>query len=249
MVWRASGYLVIGYRLSRFGYRAMAIGLSAIGSGYREIGLSGIELSRAAVRAVLVVAGALALAVAAAGTAAAQDSPVDRGARVRSLAAGWGTAWKFGIPGYGKTITDAEFVAFHPSLGWFVIPRGEVFGEAALFAYYQPEGNVAVGPLAIGGRYHFGDDGPWLPFVSGGAGLIFTSLDVPELDRTLNFQVIYGGGVRWRPGGRNPTWRLEIRNHHISNAGTAGENLGLNALMVIGGVEWILGDKTLSGSR
>ena len=173
-------------------------------------------------------------------SAAAQDGPLDRGARARSLALGWGTAWKFGIPGYGKTITDAEFVALHPSLGWFVIDRGEVFGEAALFAYYQPVGNIAVGPLAIGGRYHFRDTGRLLPFVSGGAGLIFTALDIVELDRTFNFQVIYGGGVRWRPDGRNPTWRLEVRNHHISNAGTAGENLGINALMVIGGIEWLL---------
>jgi hypothetical protein len=221
----------------------LAIGRLAIGDrdwaiGYcdRVIGLLQRRPLRRAVRLAVLV-GSLGLAA----PTAAQDGPVDRGARVRSLAVGWGTAWKFGIPGYGKTTTDAEFVAFHPSLGWFVIDRGEVFGEAALFAYYQPVGHIAVGPIAIGGRYHFRDRGRLLPFVSGGAGLILTALDIVEFDRTFNFQVIYGGGVRWRPDGRNPTWRLEVRNHHISNAGTAGENLGLNALMVIGGMEWILG--------
>jgi hypothetical protein len=220
----------------------LAIGRLAIGYcdwaiGYcdRAIGLLGCRRLPAAV----MLAGLL-LAVLPT-PAAAQDGVLDRGARVRSLAFGWGTAWKFGIPGYGKTTTDAEFVAFHPSLGWFVIDRGEVFGEAALFAYYQPVGHIAVGPIAIGGRYHFRDSGRLLPFVSGGAGLILTALDIVELDRTFNFQVIYGAGLRWRPEGRNPTWRLEIRNHHISNAGTAGENLGLNAVMVIGGIEWILG--------
>ena len=234
----AIGRVAIGYRDWAIGYCDRAIGYRdrAIGDCDRVIGLLQRWPLRRAVRlAVLVVSLALAA------PAAAQDGPVGRGARVRSLAVGWGTAWKFGIPGYGKTTTDAEFVAFHPSLGWFVIDRGEVFGEAALFAYYQPVGHIAVGPIAIGGRYHFRDRGRLLPFVSGGAGLILTALDIVELDRTFNFQVIYGAGLRWRPEGRNPTWRLEIRNHHISNAGTAGENLGLNAVMVIGGIEWILG--------
>ncbi len=169
----------------------------------------------------------------------AQEGPVDRGVRVRTLAGGWGTGWKFGIPGWGKMTTDVEFVAFHPSLGWMVIDRGEVFGEVALSAYYQPVASVAVGPLAIGGRYHLRDRGRVLPFVSGGAGFLITPLDIVELDRTFNFQVFYGGGIRC-VGPRNPVWRLEIRNHHISNAGTAGANLGVNAFMVIAGIEWHL---------
>jgi hypothetical protein len=35
----------------------------------------------------------------------------------------------------------------------------------------------------IGGRYHFRGKGRVLPFVSGGAGLVWTSLDVAEIDR------------------------------------------------------------------
>lgn len=173
-------------------------------------------------------------------SASAQSTPaVERGVRVRSLAAGWGTAWEHGIPGWGKTTSDVQFVAFHPGLGWVVIDRLEVFGEAALFAYYRPESTIAAGPIAIGGRYHFRDRGRVLPFVSGGAGLIVTTLDIHELDRTINGQLFYGGGLRWLRQ-RGPHWRIEIRNHHISNAGTAGENLGLNAFMVVVGAEWLL---------
>ena len=168
-----------------------------------------------------------------------QQAPVDRGTHVRSLAAGWGTAWRYGIPGYGKTTSDVQFVAFHPGLGWFLIDRGEVFGEAAMFVYYRPETTFAAGPIAIGGRYHLRGRGRLLPFVSGGTGLIFTALDIPELDRTLNGQVFYGAGVRWVRA-RGPHWRIEVRNHHISNAGTAGANLGLNAFMIIVGAEWFL---------
>jgi hypothetical protein len=193
------------------------------------------QVSSVCLRLVAGAAAALALSM----PALAQDSRVETGVRVRSLAAGWGTAWEFGVPGWGKTTSDVQFVAFHPGLGWFVIDRGEVFGEAALFAYYRPESTVAVGPIAVGGRYHFRGRGRLIPFVSGGAGLIVTTLDLPELDRRFNGQVFYGAGLRWLRS-RGPHWRVEIRNHHISNAGTSGENLGLNSFMMIVGAEWLL---------
>lgn len=182
---------------------------------------------------------ALSLIVAAPPPVLAQDGPVDRGHRTRSLAAGWGTAWRFGVPGYGKTRTDATFVALHPALGWFVLKRAEVVGEATLFVYDRAGPAITVGLAGLGVRYHLRDQGRVLPFVSGGAGFLWTSLDVPEIDRVFNGQLYYGVGIRMRPRG-NPSWRVEIRNHHISNAGTSGQNLGLNAFIVIVGVEWFV---------
>ena len=70
-------------------------------------------------------------------------------------------------------------------------------------------------------------------------GLIWIELDVPEIDRVFNFQLFYGIGFRTVPR-RGPGLIVEFRNHHISNAGTRGENLGLNATTVITGVQWIL---------
>jgi hypothetical protein len=162
-----------------------------------------------------------------------------RGVRARSLSGGWGTAWKYGVPGYGKTVSDVEFIAFHPALGWFVANRLELFGEATLLAYYEPSADITAGLAGFGGRYHFRGEGRVLPFVSGGAGLVWTSLDILEIDRVFNGQLFYGAGVRVR-GERNPGWLIELRNHHISNAGTKGANLGLNAFMVVVGVEWLL---------
>jgi len=169
----------------------------------------------------------------------AQERPVERGVRTRALAGGWGTAWKFGIPGYGKTETDVRLFAFHPALGWFVLKRAELVGEATLFVYHHPVRDVSAGLAGLGGRYHFRERGRVLPFVSGGAGFLWTSLDVREIDRVFNGQLYYGAGIRIRPD-RNPGWRIEVRNHHISNAGTSGENLGLNAFAVLGGIEWFL---------
>jgi lipid A 3-O-deacylase PagL len=60
-----------------------------------------------------------------------------------------------------------------------------------------------------------------------------------EIDRIFNFQHFGGFALRWAPF-RGPGFTVELRNHHISNAGTAGENLGVNAGTIIAGVQWIL---------
>jgi hypothetical protein len=182
---------------------------------------------------------ALCVSLLAAAPLRAQDGPVDRGVRTRALAAGWGTAWPFGIPGYGKTRTDATFIAVQPALGWFVAKRFELGGEATLFLFYRPEPEIAAGLAGLGARYHFWDRGRLVPFISAGAGFLWTSLDVPEIDRVFNGQLHYGAGIRIR-GARNPGWRIEVRNQHISNAGTSGENLGLNAFLLAGAVEWFV---------
>lgn len=186
------------------------------------------------------LAAFVALVITAANVPLAADDPTDRGVRARSLAGGWGTAWKYGVPGYGKTTSDVEFVAFHPALGWFVLDRLELFGEATLLVYYEPAADITAGFASIGGRYHFRSAGRVLPYFSGGAGLVWTTLDIVEIDRVFNGQLFYGAGVRLRGGGRNPGAIIEFRNHHISNAGTSGANLGLNSFAAVFGVEWLL---------
>ena len=55
---------------------------------------------------------------------------------------GWGHSW---TPGYGKTKSDVQFVAFHPQLGRFVTNHLELYGEGTLFLYSQPETAVGGG--------------------------------------------------------------------------------------------------------
>ena len=168
--------------------------------------------------------------------AAAQQSRLASGNWTRGLAGGWGHSW---TPGYGKTESDVQFVAFHPQLGRFVTDHLELYGEGTLLVYYQPSIAVGAGLAGIGGRYHVWNDRGWTPYVVGIAGLIWTNLDILELDRTFNFQLIYGLGLRVVPP-RGPGLIVELRNHHISNAGTAGENLGVNAATLLAGVQWVL---------
>lgn len=162
----------------------------------------------------------------------------DRHSRSRGLLFGWGHSWKHGLPGYGKTETDIAFVAFHPQMGWFVTDSLELYGEGTLLTYHEPHFAVSGGAVGLAGRYHFWNDRRWIPYLSLGGGILWSSLDVKEIDRVFNFQVVYGAGIRWkRPKG--PGWIFELRNHHISNAGTAGENLGINAAVILVGIEWI----------
>jgi lipid A 3-O-deacylase len=166
----------------------------------------------------------------------AQDRPFEKGDRTRGLIGGIGLGYQ---PPWAATHSDVAFAAFHPRLGWFVSDRLELYGEATLFLYYRPAADVSAGLGAIAGKYFLRTTGRFLPYLHGGLGLLWTSLDVREIDRTYNFQHFVGVG--WRQNrSRGPRLVFELRNHHISNAGTAGDNLGVNALVALTGVEWVL---------
>ena len=171
--------------------------------------------------------------------ALAETTRFDADSRTRGLVGGWGHSWRAGVPGFGKTRSEISLIAFHPQLGWFVSDQLELYGEATFFVYNRPSLGLSAGLGGIAARYHLRNHGNWIPYLNLGAGLLWTSLTVPEIDRIFNFQIFYGAGLR-RVGERNPGWIFEFRNHHISNAGTAGKNLGVNSATVLAGVEWIL---------
>ena len=158
-------------------------------------------------------------------------------ARARWPAAG--ASWLHGWPGHGKAISDIEYVGFYPQMGWFVTNWLELYGKGDVHLYYRPHAAVLGGVVGIGGRHYFLRDRRWTPYYTLGGGMAWTNLDVPEVDRIWNFQVVWGVGVK-RITRRGPGLMLEFRNHHISNAGTRGENLGVNAAMVVAGVHWVL---------
>ncbi len=169
----------------------------------------------------------------------ADSAPLARGYRTRGLAGGWGHSWLHGWPGYGKAISEIEYVGFYPQMGWFVTNWLELYGEGTAHVYYRPDSAVLGGLVGIGGRHHFLRDRRWTPYYVLGGGMAWTSLEAPELDRIWNFQVVWGVGVK-RITRRGPGLMLEFRNHHLSNAGTRGENLGVNAAMVVVGAHWVL---------
>jgi hypothetical protein len=166
----------------------------------------------------------------------AEERPPGEGSRTRGVVGGWGHSWR---PIFGQTRSEITFVALHPRMGWFVTDRLELYGEGTVFVYDRPQAAVAAGLGGLAGRYYLKTSGGWIPYVHAGAGLIWTSLGVPEIDRIFNFQLFVGVGWR-QTRASGPCLVFEFRNHHISNAGTAGTNLGVNAATVLTGVEWVL---------
>ena len=172
-------------------------------------------------------------------TAGAQDALLARGYRTQALAGSVGHSWPFGWNDAGLATSELQYAGFHPQLGWFQTSRFELYGEGTLLVYRRPDPAVFAGVFGIGGRYHLWDDRSWTPYVLGSAGLGWTNLDIVEIDRIFNFQVAYGAGIRQLTR-KGPGLFAEFRNHHISNAGTAGENIGINSAMVVAGVHWVL---------
>ena len=166
----------------------------------------------------------------------AQDRPFAKGDRTRGLIGGLGIGYR---PPWAPTRSDVGFAAFHPRMGWFVHDHLELYGEATVFLYGRPRAAFAAGAGAMAGRYYLRTSGRWIPYLHGGVGMLWTGLDVIEIDRTFNFQHFIGVGWRQHRS-RGPRLVFELRNHHISNAGTDGDNLGVNALVALAGVEWIL---------
>jgi len=162
-----------------------------------------------------------------------------RGYRTRALAGSVGHSWGFGWNDASRATSDLQFAGFHPQLGWFQTSRIELYGEGTLHVYWRPRAAVFAGLMGIGARYHLHDDREWTPYLLLSAGLGWTSLDIVEIDRIFNFQVAWGAGLR-QITRKGPGWLIEFRNHHISNAGTRGENIGINSATLVVGIHWVL---------
>ena len=174
-----------------------------------------------------------------AGQEADETPRLARGYQTRALALSVGQSWRFGWNDASLSTSDVTFVGLHPQLGWFQTSRFELFGEGTLQIYVRPRAAVFAGLMGTGARWHVYDDRSWTPYLTGSAGLGWTSLDIVEIDRVFNFQVVWGAGIR-QITRKGPGWMIEFRNHHISNAGTRGENIGINSATVVVGGHWVL---------
>ncbi len=113
--------------------------------------------------------------------------------------------------------------------GWW---RGnfELAGEGFGSKIFQGPGNyIAGGTLWL--RYNFVPRNltKVVPFVEGGAGAVSTDIDRELVGQAFNFNLDVGFGLRYFFA-RNWALNLEYRYQHISNANTARNNIGINAI-------------------
>lgn len=137
-----------------------------------------------------------------------------------------------------------QYYAIHPYLGLALWdPASRWFEKHDIRALWMIEPWVAyvnddhgkhktdsfeIGVNALFLRVVFGDR-RWRPFLEGGEGAVYTDLRKQDLGTRLQFTSTIGGGLEWdiRPG---MAIGLQARFRHMSNAGMASSNPGINTV-------------------
>jgi lipid A 3-O-deacylase len=104
-----------------------------------------------------------------------------------------------------------------------------------VYLIFQPA-NTAYGlgfnPLGL--KWNFERRGRFSPYLELGGGVLYTNHNVPTYTNTVNFTPSAAFGTHIL--GEKYNWSLELRYLHISNAGLATPNPGLNTVQVRLGV-------------
>ena len=126
---------------------------------------------------------------------------------------------------YGWVLTNAH-------LPGFLRGRFEYAVDAVpVFMIFQPANTAyGVGFDPIGLKWNFERRGRFSPFLELTGGTVFTNHDVPSGTNTVNFmdQAALGTHIL----GAKYNVSLELRYMHISNAGLATPNPGINTVQV-----------------
>jgi hypothetical protein len=143
-----------------------------------------------------------------------------------SVAGGRGDAGAFNAGlRYGWIITG-------PHLPGFLRGRFEYAVDAVpVFLVFQPANTAyGVGFDPLGLKWNFQRHGRISPYLELTGGALFTNHSVPTGTNTVNFtpSVAFGTHIL----GAKYNWNLELRYLHISNAGLATPNPGINTVQV-----------------
>lgn len=126
---------------------------------------------------------------------------------------------------YGWILTD-------PHLPGFLRGRFEYAVDAVpLFLIFQPANTAyGVGFDPLGLKWNFERHGRFSPYLELTGGTVFTNHNVPSGTNTVNFmdQAALGTHIL----GAKYNVSLELRYMHVSNAGLATPNPGLNTVQV-----------------
>ena len=102
-----------------------------------------------------------------------------------------------------------------------------ISGELTLGNHYR-ENRAALAGVAIIGRYVFGGEGSWHPFLLGGIGANWTDIGEPDLGGKFQFSPQAGVGTYWFIN-TGMAVTFEYRFIHYSNGGLRTPNGGINA--------------------
>ena len=132
---------------------------------------------------------------------------------------------------YGWVITD-------PHGPGFLRGRFEYAVDAVpVFVVFQPTNTAygaAVNPFEL--VWNFDTHGRVVPYVDLGGGVLFTNTQVPPGTSRTNFTTAAAFGLHFLT--KKLTWTADVRFMHISNAGLATPNPGINTIQLRLGFGW-----------
>ena len=132
---------------------------------------------------------------------------------------------------YGRVVTD-DF----GENSWYCGDL-EIFGEAIGGEQFKPTA-ASFGGATLVFRYNFDTRTRWVPFYDIGAGATATGIGAPDLTGTFEFNLQTGPGVRWMIN-KDTALTLQARYLHLSNAGIADPNQGVNTFSFYVGMSWL----------
>ena len=169
------------------------------------------------------------------------QSPVQKGATEW----GWNSGWAGSLAASG--VREGDFWSLRFRWGRVLTSaRGPSFlqGNLEYVVELVPALVIVQSNTFFGGgitpvllQYNFTSPRRVVPFVQAGAGMLFTSLEVPQGTSRFNFTPEGGVGLYWFRWPRAAIV-FGVRYHHISNAGTAEPNPGRNSIHIHTGISW-----------
>lgn len=155
-----------------------------------------------------------------------------------SLHGGYGQS----IPGWGRTEQRVETIDVvgrysHVTIddlgsGWLT-GKFSTLVELPLSFITSPESSMMVG-LNFLACYTFTGTSDWQPYIFGGGGPVYSFTDIPGMGARWNGNYQFGLGMQ-QPLDAQRSLFIEMRYHHISNAGTQEPNDPLNSLKFLVG--------------
>jgi len=166
-------------------------------------------------------------------TASAQARPEDGGREIQLWSGGGhsvpgGTSntgvWNLGVR-FGWVLTRPHGPGFLEGRFEYVIDAVPVF---VVFQRYNTAYGAGFNPLGL--KWDFATRGRIAPFFELSGGTLFTDRDVPTGTNSVNFTSAAALGTHIL--GEKYNWSVEARYMHISNAGLATPNPGINTVQV-----------------
>lgn len=126
---------------------------------------------------------------------------------------------------YGWILTGAHLPSFLRGRFEYAVDAVPVF-----FAFQPANTAYGAGFDPLGLKWNFERHGRLSPYLELTGGVLFTNHDVPTGTNTVNFmdQAALGTHIL----GAKYNWSIELRYMHISNAGLAMPNPGVNTVQV-----------------